>query len=100
MSTLQKLIRSSLEKGGSCATLCLAKTHTSRMLFAIWYPRSDRVKNRVNRCGETLANAASLYVPARAFSIAVSLISVAKISTGALNFASSRNSDRQLDHVG
>ena len=85
-----------MEKGGSCATLCLAKTHTSRMIFAIWYPRSVLVKNRANRCGETWANAASVYMPARAFSIAVSLISVAKISNGTLTSASSRNSIRQM----
>ena len=89
-------MRSSLEKGGSSATLCLAKTHTSRTLFAIWYPRSVRVKNRANRCGETWANALPVYIPARAFSIAVSLISVAKISNGMLTFASSRNSIRQM----
>src|ERR1022692_1800418 len=50
-------MRSSLEKGGSSATLCLAKTHRSRRIFAIWYPRSVAVKNRANRCGETCANA-------------------------------------------
>ncbi len=66
------------------------------MIFAIWCPRSVLVKNRANRCGETWANAAPVYVPARAFSIAVSLISVAKISNGRLTSASSRNSIKQM----
>ena len=56
------------------------------MTFAIWYPRSERTKNRANRRGETWATSESLYVAERALAIAVSLISVAKISNGKLYF--------------
>ena len=66
------------------------------MRFATWYLCSVLAKNRANRCAETWASAGSLYEPARAVSIAVSLMSVAKISNGTLAFASSRNSVRQM----
>ena len=61
---------------------CLEKMHWSRSSSADPELFPQRAKKRASRSGETSAAIFSRYTPRRAFSMAASLISVAKTCTG------------------
>ena len=75
---------------------CLAKIQRSRMDFSIWYSLFPLTKNRFSRSGEISTSAGGPYLPARALSIADSLISVANICIGTLAPEDSKTSVRQI----